>query len=68
MPIYLDAKSTAAVQLTGALLRGGGVPDSLFRLALEKIGLDRVNRVVFQVGLYCLVSMTLSAFDVPASS
>ena len=60
--------STAAVQLTGALLKGGVVPDSLFRLALEKIGLDGVNRVVFQVGLYCLVSMTLNTFGVPASS
>lgn len=66
IPADLDAESTIAVQVAGALLKGGVVPAPLFKDAIDRLGLDGFNRVVFHVGLYCLVSMTLNAFDVPA--
>ena len=66
IPDDIDAEATIAVQMAAALLKGGVVPAPLFEHAVHQLGQDGVNRVVFQVGLYCLVSMTLNAFDVPA--
>ena len=49
-----------------SLLEGGVLPGPLFKHAVDGLGRDGFNRVVFVVAQYFLVSMTLNAFDVPA--
>jgi len=66
IPADLDADSGTAAKVAKALLRGGVLPDPLYKYAVDQLGRDGFNRVVFLVGLYCLVSMTLGAFDVPS--
>lgn len=65
-PTDLDAESILAAQVARRLLQGGALPAPLFKHAVDGLGLDGFNRVVFLVAQYCLVSITLNAFDVPA--
>ena len=66
IPVDLDAEATLAAQVAARLLKGGVLPAPLFKHAIDKLGLDGYNRIVFVVAQYCLVSLTLNAFDVPA--
>ena len=66
IPADLDAESTLAAQVASRLVKGGVLPGPLFKRAVSGLGLDGFNHVVFLVGQYCLVSMTLNAFDIPA--
>jgi 4-carboxymuconolactone decarboxylase len=68
IPADLDTEATVAAQLARTLLKGGVLPGPLFKHAVAGLGQDGVNQVVFLVGLYCLVSMTLNAFDVPSEA
>ncbi len=65
-PADLDAESALAAQVARSLLKGGVVPTPLFKRAVGELGLDGYNHVIFLTAQYCLVSMTLNAFDVPA--
>lgn len=66
IPIDLDAEPILAAQVTKSLLRGGVLPGPLYKHAVETLGRDGFNRIVFVTAQYCLVSLTLNAFDVPA--
>ena len=66
IPADLDAESTIAAQVASRLLEGGALPAPLFKHALTVLGQHGFNHLVYVVGQYCLVSMTLNAFDVPA--
>jgi 4-carboxymuconolactone decarboxylase len=48
------------------LLAGGALPGPLYKQAVAELGQDGLNHVVFVVAQYCIVSLTLNAFDVPA--
>jgi 4-carboxymuconolactone decarboxylase len=64
-PNDLTAEESAAFDVTYALLRGGTLPEPLYRLAVDTFGQHGANELIYLVGLYSLVSTTLNAFNVP---
>jgi 4-carboxymuconolactone decarboxylase len=64
-PDDLDAKESIAFDFTYALVRGGTLPEPLYRLAVKTFGQHGTNELIYLVGLYCLVSTTLNGFNVP---
>jgi 4-carboxymuconolactone decarboxylase len=66
IPADLDAEATLAALVASKLLAGGALPDPLYKHGVGVLGQDGLNHVVFVVAQYCLVSLTLNAFDVPA--
>ena len=48
-----------------ALSRGGTLPEPLYRLAVTTFGQPGANELIYLVGLYALVSVTLNGFNVP---
>ncbi|WP_206240408.1 carboxymuconolactone decarboxylase family protein [Novosphingobium terrae] len=63
-PVDLDADEAAAFDVTRALLRGGPLPDPLYGLAVERFGQPGANELIYLVGHYCFVSMTLNGFAI----
>jgi 4-carboxymuconolactone decarboxylase len=47
------------------LVRGGTLPEPLYRLAVATFGQHGANELIYLVGLYSLVSTTLNGFNVP---
>ncbi len=41
------------------------LPEPCYRLAVETFGQHGANELIYLVGLYALVSMTLNGFNVP---
>jgi 4-carboxymuconolactone decarboxylase len=48
-----------------ALVNGGVLAEPIYRLAVKTFGQHGANELIYLVGLYCLVSMTLNGFNVP---
>jgi len=48
-----------------ALTNGSVLPEPLYRLAVTTFGQHGTNELIYLVGLYCMVSMTLNGFNVP---
>ena len=49
-------------------VRGGVLPQLNYELGCEVFGRHGVAELIYLVGLYCLVSVTLNGFDVPVPS
>ena len=64
-PTDLDAKESIAFDVAYALSRGGVLPEPLYRLAVATFGQHGTNELIYLVGLYALVSVTLNGFNVP---
>jgi 4-carboxymuconolactone decarboxylase len=64
-PADLTKEESVAFDLTYKLVRGGTLPEPLYRLAVETFGQHGTNEMIYLVGLYSLVSMTLNGFNVP---
>jgi hypothetical protein len=64
-PADLTPDEALAFDVTHALVGGGTLPEPLYRLSVEKFGQHGTNELIYLVGLYCLVSMTLNGFNVP---
>ena len=47
------------------LVAGGVLPEITWKQGVEVFGQDGAAELVYLVGLYCLVSVTLNGFDVP---
>ena len=48
------------------LFRSGGVlPELLYNNAVERFGEDGAAELIYLIGLYCMISITLNGFDVP---
>ncbi len=63
-PIDLTREGIA-YDVAAALVRGGVLPDLCYRQAVQAFGDDGAGELIYLVGLYCLVSVTLNGFDVP---
>lgn len=63
-PSDLDDPEVAAFDVAHALCRGGPLPDATWRVAVAAFGTDGVAQLIFLVGLYAYVSMTLNGFNV----
>lgn len=64
-PSDLTHDEAVAYDLTAALVGGGVLPELTYRAAVERFGEHGAAELCYLVGLYCLVSVTLNAFDVP---
>jgi 4-carboxymuconolactone decarboxylase len=64
-PADLSADESIAFDFSYALVRGGTLPEPLYRLAVKTFGQHSTNEMIYLVGLYCLVSTTLNGFNVP---
>ena len=64
-PNDLTPEESIAFDLAYALVRGGTLPEPLYRLAVDTFGQHGANELIYLVGLYCLVSTTLNGFNIP---
>ena len=64
-PSDLTPQEGVAFDFAHALVRGGTLPEPLYRLAVKTFGQHSTNEMIYLVGLYCLVSTTLNGFNVP---
>ena len=64
-PADLSPEESVAFDFAYALVRGGTLPEPLYRLAVQTFGQHSTNEMIYLVGLYCLVSTTLNGFNVP---
>ena len=64
-PGGLPHEQALAYDTAAALCRGGVLPALSYKLALQAFGAGGVAELIYLVGLYCLVSVTLNGFDVP---
>jgi 4-carboxymuconolactone decarboxylase len=64
-PSDLAPDESVAFDFAYALVRGGTLPEPLYRLAVKTFGQHGTNELIYLVGLYSLVSTTLNGFNVP---
>jgi 4-carboxymuconolactone decarboxylase len=64
-PDDLDDEEAAAFEVAKALLGRGPLPAALYDRAVALFGQGGANELIWLVGHYCFVSMTLNGFDVP---
>jgi len=64
-PGDLTREETIAYDVASALLHHGTLPELSYRQAVEAFGQHGAAELIYLVGLYCLVSVTLNGFDVP---
>jgi alkylhydroperoxidase family enzyme len=64
-PPDLTREEAIGYDVAAALVAGGTLPDLTYRAAAEAFGEHGAAELAYLVGLYCLVSVTLNAFDVP---
>jgi 4-carboxymuconolactone decarboxylase len=64
-PSDLSAEQSVAFDVAFKLVRGGTLPEPLYRLAVSTFGQHGTNELIYLVGLYSLVSTTLNGFNVP---
>lgn len=64
-PVDLSPGESVAYDFSYALVRGGVLPEPIYRLAVSTFGQHGTNELIYLVGLYSLVSTTLNGFNVP---
>lgn len=64
-PADLTRDEAVTYDLASALVSGGVLPELTYRRAVEAFGDHGAAELIYLVGLYCLVSVTLNGFDVP---
>jgi 4-carboxymuconolactone decarboxylase len=64
-PGDLTREQAIAYDVASSLVGGGGLPELSWRQAVATFGEASAAELIYLVGLYCLVSVTLNGFDVP---
>jgi 4-carboxymuconolactone decarboxylase len=64
-PDGLSKEEGIGYDVAFALVNGGVLPEPVYRLAVSTFGQHGANELIYLVGLYALVSMTLNGFNVP---
>ena len=64
-PVDLTREEAVAYDVASALVGGGVLPGLTYRAAVDLFGAHAAHELMQLVGLYCMVSITLNAFDVP---
>jgi 4-carboxymuconolactone decarboxylase len=62
-PADLTADERVAYDMAAALTRGGTLPETTYRAAVGFFGELGTAEIVFLVGCFCMVAVTLNAFD-----
>lgn len=65
-PTHLATEEACAYDVAAALVEGGVLPEAVYKAARDVFGQGALNELVFWVGIYAQVSITLNAFDVPS--
>jgi len=63
--VDLTREEVVAYDVASALVSGRVLPELVYRQAMATFGKDGVAELIYLIGLYCLVSVTLNGFDVP---
>ncbi|OSI22493.1 carboxymuconolactone decarboxylase family protein [Bradyrhizobium canariense] len=64
-PGNLTDEEAVAYEVASALVSGAVLPEIIHRRAVRVFGEEGAAELIYLVGLYCLVSVTLNGFDVP---
>lgn len=64
-PSDLSRELAITYDVASALVGGGPLPELAYVQAVSCFGEDGAAELIYLVGLYCLVSITLNGFDVP---
>jgi 4-carboxymuconolactone decarboxylase len=64
-PSDLTNEEAVAHDVASALMRHGTLPEINYRQAVRVFGQHATAELIYLVGLYCLVSVTLNGFNVP---
>ncbi len=64
-PADLTREEAVGYDIAAALVSGGVLPELTWKQGVEVFGREAAGELVYLVGLYCLVSVTLNGFDVP---
>jgi 4-carboxymuconolactone decarboxylase len=64
-PPDLTREEAIAYDVAASLVAGGVLPEICYRQAVAAFGETSTAELIYLVGLYCLVSVTLNGFDVP---
>ena len=64
-PLTSPWRKRSSYDVASALVRSGVLPELNYRQAVEAFGESGAAELIYLVGLYCLVSVTLNGFDVP---
>ncbi|OBH00082.1 carboxymuconolactone decarboxylase family protein [Mycobacterium sp. E3247] len=62
-PHDLDDDEGAAYDMAAALNRGGSLPETTYQAARQAFGAEGLAEIVFLVGCFSMVGVTLNAFD-----
>lgn len=65
-PPNLTAGEALAYDFSSSLVGGGVLPELCYKRAVTAFGEVGAAELIYLVGLYCMVSVTLNGFDVPA--
>ena len=65
-PSDLTREEAIAYDVASTLVDHGVLPEINYRLAADAFGEHGAAELIYLVGCYCLVSVTLNGFDVPA--
>lgn len=63
-PPDLTQQERLAFQVAGTLCKGGGLPDSLYKYAIEELGEQAVAELIFLISAYAMLAVVLNGFDV----
>lgn len=64
-PGDLPRDQAIAYDIASALVNGGVLPALSYRQAVQEFGERGAAELIYLVGLYCMVSVTLNGFDAP---
>jgi 4-carboxymuconolactone decarboxylase len=64
-PSDLSRAEAVAYDVAAALVSGGLLPELTYRQAVALFGENGTAELIYLIGLYCAVSVTLNGFDVP---
>jgi len=64
-PSNLGGDESVAYDVASSLVRGGVLPELVYNNAVKHFGQEGAAELIYLVGLYCMVSVTLNGFDVP---
>jgi 4-carboxymuconolactone decarboxylase len=64
-PLDLSHEESIAFDVAVQLCDGGALPEATYQSAVATFGASGASQLVYLVGLYCLISVTLNGFDVP---
>ena len=64
-PGDLTREEAIAYDVASALVQHGTLPELSYRQAVQAFGQHGAAELIYLVGLYCLVSVTLNGFNVP---